>query len=433
VIRRTLLEWDHLPYGKGEHQIPDEAASRIAAVAARSPLAGRSEGGVLDHGRKALRARGVVGIVAAQGAALEILPKIDLPAEDSDQPVGAIRKKLIHMLCVAHDLRVEAGAATEHDWQKDSLLDVLIRIFSTRLAEAVRRGMPRHYITQAEDLAAIRGRLDVHRQFSKLASTPQRLACRFDELLPDISLNQVMKAAVHRLARAASAADNQRRLGELKLAYAGISDVPVKALRWDNITLDRTNERWRELVELAKLLLGERFQTSSMGESMGFSLLFEMNLLFEAYVARLLARALTGSGLTVSAQGGRLYCLADETGRKLFQTRPDILIRRGGQVIEIVDTKWKRMSGQIDDRKRGVSQADVYQMMAYSRLYACKRVTLLYPHHAKLHQQPGKIARHAILDAEAAEIGLATIDIHQSASAVCDALFCLFNKREIQP
>ncbi|MFD0386891.1 McrC family protein [Tistrella bauzanensis] len=31
------------------------------------------------------------------------------------------------------------------------------------------------------------------------------------------------------------------------------------------------------------------------------------------------------------------------------------------------------------DRKSGVSQADVYQMMAYARLYKCDRLMLLYP------------------------------------------------------
>jgi 5-methylcytosine-specific restriction enzyme subunit McrC len=426
MIRRTLLEWDRLPYGPGEQEIPAEAADNLAAVAAASPLAGRNEGGVLEHGRKALRARGVVGIVATSSATLEILPKIDRPVGESEQPVGAIRKKLIHMLSVAYDLRVETGAATGHDWQKDTLLDILIRIFSTKLAEAVRHGMPRQYIGRAEDLAAMRGRLDVHRQFTSLATTPQRLACRYDDLLPDIPLNQIMKAAIRRLARAARAADNQRRLAELALAYADIADVSVKALRWDRVVLDRTNERWRELVELARLLLGERFQTSTMGSVRGFSLLFEMNLLFEAYVARLLGKALQGSGLTVSAQGGRLYCLESPDGGRLFQTRPDILIKRGSEVIEIVDTKWKRVGKKIDDKKRGVAQADVYQMMAYSSLYACNRVTLLYPHHQALTEDPGEIATHRMLGAGDARLDLATVDLCQSASQIQGGLALLF-------
>jgi DNA invertase Pin-like site-specific DNA recombinase len=52
------------------------------------------------------------------------------------------------------------------------------------------------------------------------------------------------------------------------------------------------------------------------------------------------------------------------------------------------DTKWKRMTPRIDDPKQGVSQADVYQLMAYGRLYDCPNVVLLYPHHGDLPPDP---------------------------------------------
>ncbi|WP_294533625.1 hypothetical protein [uncultured Rhodoblastus sp.] len=42
-----------------------------------------------------------------------------------------------------------------------------------------------------------------------------------------------------------------------------------------------------------------------------------------------------------------------------------------------IDTKWKRISARIDDPKQGVSQGDVYQMMAYAHLYKAPRLTLL--------------------------------------------------------
>jgi 5-methylcytosine-specific restriction endonuclease McrBC regulatory subunit McrC len=41
----------------------------------------------------------------------------------------------------------------------------------------------------------------------------------------------------------------------------------------------------------------------------------------------------------------------------------------------VIDTKWKRISSRIDDPKQGVSQSDVYQMMAYAQLYSAPRLT----------------------------------------------------------
>ncbi|WP_294289603.1 restriction endonuclease [uncultured Sphingomonas sp.] len=400
------------------------AADRIAAVAAASPLAGRDGGGVLEHGRKGLRARGVVGVIATQGCALEILPKIDVAGGSDIETTGNIRQRLVHMLAVALDLKIDAGQVTALDWQRETLLEILIRLFSEKLVDAVRQGMPRRYVEHADDLPTLRGRLNVTRQFTALAVEPSRLACRFDALTPDIALNRIMKAAVTRLSRIARTTDNQRRLRELAFAYADIADVPVSALRWDEVTLDRTNARWRELLSLARLLLGERFQTTSAGGSDGFSVLFEMNTLFEEYVARMLKRALADTDLRVVSQGGRLYCLETDDRRGLFQTRPDILVKRGDEVVQVIDTKWKRIAARIDDPKQGVSQADVYQMMAYSRLYRCGRLTLLYPHHRALSEDPGIHTAHRITDDEG-RLETATIDLAEGGRVNANlALIC---------
>lgn len=394
----TVREWDELDYGEGAGQIPERHADRLAALAARSAFAGRGGSGVLEHKRRALRARGVVGILAAGDASLEILPKIDVaPGEPTDHQNAAIRKRLVHMLAVALDLKIDLGVITDLAWQRETLLEILIRIFCDKLTEALRKGMPRRYITCEEDLPTLRGQLDITRQFTRHAVNPSRLACRFDLLSEDTPLNRIMKAAVVRLLRLSRRSANQQRLRELAFVYADIADVPVPALRWDEVVIDRTNRPWQELFAMARLFLQDRYQTTTGGAGQGTAMLFEMNALFEEYVGRLISRALAGTGLTVSLQGGRLFCLsAQDSERGLFQTRPDILIRRGGVVTHVIDTKWKRISSRIDDPKQGVSQADVYQMMAYAQLYRAPRLTLLYPHHPGLGAEEEVHARHRI-------------------------------------
>lgn len=383
MIRRTIREWERIAYGSGDTEIPETQADRLAAVARTSTFSGRGDEGVLEHGRKGLRARGVVGVIATPGCQLEILPKIEGGGE-SGVSDAVLRQRLIHMLAVTYDLPIEAGAMTQLGWQRETVLELLIRLFCAKLTDAVRQGMPRHYLEHEDDLPALRGRLDVTRQFSTLAVSPQRLACRFDALSPDIALNQVMRAAVSKLSRLSGAPENQRALRELSFVYA---DVPPNALRWDRIVLDRTNRRWRDLLSLARLFLSDRHQQTSARTIDGHALLFEMNVLFEAYIERILSRALAGTGFRVSSQGGHRDCLYEgDTGR--FRTRPDLIVRQGEKIVLIIDTKWKRMTPRIDDPKQGVSQADVYQLMAYGRLYDCPNVVLLYPHHGDLPPDP---------------------------------------------
>ena len=408
MIRRTIREWERIRYGDDENEIPEPLADQLAAEARASAFSGLGGEGVLEHGRKGLRARGVVGVIATSGCQLEILPKIE-GASESDVDDAKLRERLIHMLGIAQDIRIDARGITQLGWQHDTILEMLIRLYCRKLADAVRQGIPQQYTDQEDDLPALRGRLDVTRQFSTLAVSPQKLACRFDERSPDIALNQVMRAAIGKLSRLAQASDNQRALRELSFAYLDISDVSPAALRWDLIVLDRTSTRWRELVALARLFLDDRHQQTSAGSVDGYALLFEMNILFEKYVARLLSRALAGTGLRVSSQGGHCDCLFEgETGR--FRTRPDVIVRRGNRINLIVDTKWKRLT-RIDDPKQGVSQADVYQLMAYGRLYECPDVVLLYPHHGGL--PPDTILRrYSIAKPDSHErLVVATLDV----------------------
>jgi 5-methylcytosine-specific restriction enzyme subunit McrC len=411
VIRRSVIEWAYLPIEPdGEGAFTRTHADRLIAVARATTLGGEDGADVLTDHHRRLRAQQVVGVLVAPGCTLEILPKIEgLGDGDDDASRTRIRGRLVHMLAVAHDLDLAVGDETALDTQRSTLLEVLIGIFCKRLTDVLRHGMPRRYVDRTEDLPALRGRLDMNRQFTVLAATPQRLACRFEAFSDDIALNQVMKATVARLSRLSQSPVNQRRLRELGHLYSDVSAVPVGALRWERVVLDRTNYRWRGLRDLARLLLSGDYQTTSHGNAPGFSLLFAMNDLFEAYVAKVLARALRGSDLHVVVQDRRLYCLRDPEGARRFQVRPDIVVRRGAEAVMVIDTKWKRISSRIDDPKQGVSQADVYQMMAYGRLYGCPRLMLLYPHHGKL-ADAGRTDSYQVIGSRD-ELVIATIDL----------------------
>lgn len=420
MIHRTVLEWKHIAHGDGPKEIPLEQADRLARLARVSRFAGRSGERVLEHRRDGLRARGFVGILATPGCQLEILPKIE-GANSSSDDEATLRHRLVHMLAVAHDLKIETGAISPLAWQRDTLLEILIQLFCEKLADALRKGMPRSYVPQYEERPSLRGRLNTERQFSTLAAAPHRLACDFDELSPDIPLNQVMKAALKRLASVSRRGKNQRRLRELAFTYADIEDVRPSVLRLDLIVLNRSNGRWRDLLNFARLLLGDKLQTTNSGSSDGHALLFEMSALFETYVAKLLKRALSGSGYKVKVQGGYRDCLFEgEVGR--FRTKPDLIVERNSKTILIIDTKWKQVAQKVDDKKEGVSQSDVYQLMAYSQLYDCNRVMLLYPHHRDLSENGMRKVYNIANASSERELLIATLDVSRGRRETQDAL-----------
>ena len=211
----------------------------------------------------------------------------------------------------------------------------------------------------------------------------------------------------------ARAPETQRRLNELLFVYGAVTLPPRAAVPWHALTLDRTNAKWREVLSLARLLLSNRFQTTSVGDSQGFALLFEMNTLFEEFVGRTLRQALSGSDLNVTLQGPRRYALRDLVhGGPLFATLPDIVVSQAGKPILIIDTKWKRLIDVIATPRHGVGQADIYQMMAYAQVYSCANLMLVYPHHIGLLLPAGCLAAQSIANLEGSRLRLVTLDLN---------------------
>lgn len=112
-----------------------------------------------------------------------------------------------------------------------------------------------------------------------------------------------------------------------------------------------------------------------------------MNVLFEAYIGRILTRALGGTGFRFSWQGGHRDCLYEsEIGR--FRTRPDFIVRQSERIVLVIDAKGKRTVPRIEDPKQRISQAGVYQLKAYDSRYVCSDIVLLSPQYGDLPLDP---------------------------------------------
>jgi 5-methylcytosine-specific restriction enzyme subunit McrC len=148
--------------------------------------------------------------------------------------------------------------------------------------------------------------------------------------------------------------------------------------------LTRLNERYRPLLNLARVFLEGGALQMAAGDLSTFAFVFDMNQLFEKFIAgfvhrhatEILSEELKDCDFLPQSRGGSRY-LARKDGQTVFQTKPDLAFRNDMYFPLLVDTKYKRLVES--DRKLGVSQADFYQMHAYAHRYKCNRVLLLYP------------------------------------------------------
>jgi 5-methylcytosine-specific restriction enzyme subunit McrC len=155
----------------------------------------------------------------------------------------------------------------------------------------------------------------------------------------------------------------------------------------DDLYIDRTIRRYEPIFEYCRWFLNSLSPDVVSGDRRYLSLLFDMNALFEQFVASKIHRWAISRGYRVQTQGPqRRLAVRARTGEEVFVMKPDVsLLDERGSLLAIVDTKWKL--ADEEDRKLGVSQSDLYQMVSYAHRYGCGDVFLVYPKTSSMTQQ----------------------------------------------
>jgi 5-methylcytosine-specific restriction enzyme subunit McrC len=319
--------------------------------------------------RNSVRTSEQVGVIAAPSIRLEILPKIDSVGS------GAARTVLVRMLASVWGITIHEGELAQMATQKRDLLEIFIHLFALRLNTEVRKGLGRTYQQHRDDLPRLRGKLDAIRQYSLNAAYPQRLACVFDELTANNALNRLLLCTVHMLRRRTNVSATEHLLRETAFHFEDVELLPAEVVLRERLFLAPSNRRWRPVESLARLLLEGSYQATHLGVRDGIALLFDMNRLFESYVANLISKIAHRLGYAITEQGPHRGLVADSEGQVLMSTRPDIHIDLDGRII-ILDTKWKQL---VAKPALGITAEDLYQMHAYHHVYGASETVLIYP------------------------------------------------------
>ena len=99
---------------------------------------------------------------------------------------------------------------------------------------------------------------------------------------------------------------------------------------------------FRQIFEWCKIFLRKKSFTSFAGEASATALLFDMNKLFESYVAAKLKKY--NPDLTTQDTGKYLFDEQNGDSKNLFSLRPDIVIGKDSGNPLILDTKWKLLT-----------------------------------------------------------------------------------------
>lgn len=384
------------------HQLSIEEADLLTRLSEKRP-------GFCTRGFNKVTFGSWCGVVGLGRRMLEVLPKVDKDASD-----GHERALLISMLQKSGALPFHKVATASQGSVRLPLLEIFVAAYFDSLFAIAKGGLLRRYEVRADDLQVVRGRLALERQFGSLANRADILACRFDELTADNIWNQILKAALRSTRTLISSPILSRQWVELMGLFDDVADVRPLSRDLDRLRFDRHAARYRTATTWARWILRTVSPDLRSGAGDAPALLFNMNEVFEAAVAKQLASQLEiGDELSAQDKVTHFGSAQHEEGPSPFlELIPDLIIRRSGDVVLIADTKWKMLPLNVEGIPK-ISPSDVYQLYAYAATYGCPDVVLIAPLHAGLKGMRPHVIRLAERGRMFANLRCVLVDVRQ--------------------
>lgn len=332
---------------------------------------------VLQQFNGKLIAGNYVGIIETRkGTVLEILPKVDLAVGAETEET---KRVFFNMLRTWRGFKTQAvfNETQINAVRRFNMLEVFVHLFLNNLVMLTQRGFARQYHPVEENLPCLRGRILFPQHIRENASNRARFYVRYDEFSANRPANRLIHSTINRLTGTVRQPRNQQLLHQLRVSF---SDIPTSTNHhddWDRHRVDRTIRHYDAVMQWVELFLFNHGLTTFLGKHVNQALLFPMWEIFEDFVAASFRRH--QGDYSVRKQGPQDYLATDAQERGVFKMKPDISLMSGDKPEYILDTKWKRVNAEDGDLKRGIHQADMYQMFVYGKKYGCRKVALIYP------------------------------------------------------
>ena len=322
-----------------------------------------------------------VGLIQMHnGYQIQVLPKIDF-GDDADSKNEETKRVFLRMLRSMKDFPSKVFNEANLKMDRMTLYEIFINMYLQEVRTLVKHGIKSAYIAREDNLNFYKGKLVVNEHIKRNAAHGERFYVCYDEYLVDRAENRLVKATLLKLQGITSSAQNQKEIRQLLTSFEMVRPSVNHQKEFSKVVINRNTKDYDMLMRWSRVFLLNKSFTTFSGGTNARALLFPMEKVFESYVAQQLKKALAELGWEVSTQD-KGYYLFDSP--RQFALRPDIVITREDGSIIILDTKWK----SLVDKPRinyGISQADMYQMYAYSKKYNTPEIWLLYPVNSEMH------------------------------------------------
>ena len=323
-------------------------------------------------GVKVIKPRNYVGVINIDNKVqIEILPKVDI-GDDCK-----LRKLFLKMLSSLKEFKGKSFKNAQLNDSKLPIYEVFIQMYLNEVQELLKKGLKSDYVTLKGNLPFFKGKLLVNQHIKQNIVRKDRFYMAYDEFHINRPENRLIKTTLLKLNKISSNGKNQLLAKRLLAEFEMVNQSTNVDKDFSLVKKDRNIQFYQNLIDWSEVFLKNKSFSTFEGTQNVNALLFPMEKIFEAYIAKQLKT--TCSEWKVETQKRSKY-LFDKP--RQFRMKPDIYMSKDDSAI-VLDTKWKKLISD-SSKNYGISQSDMYQMYAYAYKYDVEDIILIYPKHKEV-------------------------------------------------
>jgi 5-methylcytosine-specific restriction enzyme subunit McrC len=329
------------------------------------------------HKNKELKSNKFVGVIHFENQTINLLPKIFYNGTDAThEEVKIINSHVLWWLSYCRKLRFPNYLSGLNSQQAD-FFEILIYLFSKYTKELLNSSIYQKYIELENELSFVKGSINFSEYINQNLARGRnhKVNCRYDSFEMDNPFNQCIKSVSKLLLSVTKDVQTKRNLNDILFLLDEVSDVVISSVECKQIKFNPMFMDFETVRDYCVLFLENSVSFNYKNDLKLFAFLLPMEYVFEDFIFGFIDKELK----EVKAKSQAKYSLDEQHH---FGLKPDLLLEVHGKKI-IADTKYKMVYDDSVDKKNGISQNDLYQMVAYAIRFKATDIKLLYPNSVK--------------------------------------------------
>lgn len=325
-----------------------------------------------------VRANNFVGFIQNGDDLIEIYPKVF--REDNCSDKALMLRHIFHWFKYCRKWRFPFNQANLDNDHIEKFPELIIHLIANQIFDIVSTQPLMQYQRVEETLTMPKGSVNFNRYINRsvVRGNYHQIECDYEPFLFDNKVNRIIKYCARILIEQSQVKENIYLLQESLNILDEVEDTVCSIADINSVSLNSFYQEYLLLMDTCKLIINQQVYSKGNYDLSQWCLLFPMEYIFEDFIAGFLERHFSEKWI-VHYQKSDEY-LSNKP--RVFNMQHDIFLTCKEDLNRhiIIDTKYKIRDGFFkDDKKKGVAQSDLYQMVSYAYKRGCKEVFLLYP------------------------------------------------------